>query len=131
MLEIVLAEKASQTSVDADVIAFDRHHLHQILWNLCRNGWRHCNKLPGSLRLRVSESPGNADIVLDVLDDGPGIADESLHRLFEPFFTTEASGTGLGLYIARELCAANDAKLEYVKSDQGGWFRIYTKKYGN
>jgi two-component system sensor histidine kinase PilS (NtrC family) len=110
-------------------IAFDRDHLHQILWNLCRNGWRHSSRTTASLRLRLEEMPENAAIILDVIDDGPGIEADVIQRLFEPFFTTETNGTGLGLYIARELCDANGARLEYIPSPQGGWFRIYAKQY--
>jgi two-component system sensor histidine kinase PilS (NtrC family) len=64
---------------------------------------------------------------LDVIDDGEGVPAHLRHQLFEPFFTTYSSGTGLGLYIAREMCAANGAILEYVGSaaDGGGAdFRI-------
>jgi len=65
-------------------------------------------------------------VSLDVQDDGPGVAEENSARLFEPFFTTAAQGTGLGLYIAKELCAANGAKLEYRKREghDGACFRI-------
>jgi two-component system sensor histidine kinase PilS (NtrC family) len=51
--------------------------------------------------------------VLEVIDHGPGIAEEHITHIFEPFYTTEASGTGLGLYISRELCESNQARLEY------------------
>jgi two-component system sensor histidine kinase PilS (NtrC family) len=51
--------------------------------------------------------------MLEVQDDGPGIPAENQGRLFEPFFTTASEGTGLGLYIAKELCEANGAQLEY------------------
>jgi two-component system sensor histidine kinase PilS (NtrC family) len=128
-LEMASSEATPESSGAAVQIAFDRHHLHQILWNLCRNGWRHSKQQAGSLRLRVEESPENGAIILDVIDDGPGIEAEVAQRLFEPFFTTETSGTGLGLYIARELCEANSASLEYIESPQGGWFRIYAKKH--
>ncbi len=92
-------------------VAFDRGHLRQVLWNLCRNGLRHGRGLPGSLALKVGMESGR--VVLDVQDDGPGVPAEHRARLFEPFFTTAAEGTGLGLYIARELCEANGAQLEY------------------
>ena len=63
--------------------------------------------------------------MLEILDDGPGLGAAVLPQLFEPFFTTEASGTGLGLYIARELCEANGAALEYARQAHGGaCFRI-------
>jgi two-component system sensor histidine kinase PilS (NtrC family) len=59
---------------------------------------------------------------LDVIDDGPGIKAEHRSRLFEPFFTTHAKGTGLGLYIARELAEANRASLTLIDRDQGAHF---------
>lgn len=104
-------------------IAFDRVHLNQVLWNLCRNAWRHCQKRPGSIRLRVSAA-GYSQVMVDVVNDGPGVAPELQGQLFEPFFTTLSSGTGLGLYIARELCEANGAGLEYVPAQAGAQFRI-------
>jgi len=107
---------------------FDRHHLHQILWNLCRNGWRHGKKKAGSLKLRLQEGARQSRLEIEVLDDGSGIPPEVKLHLFEPFFTTEASGTGLGLYVARELCEANGAALDYVESPAGARFIIYLKR---
>ena len=52
-------------------------------------------------------------------DDGPGVAEALRAQLFEPFFTTDSTGTGLGLYIARELCDANGATLDYVETGRG------------
>ncbi|MDO8263264.1 MAG: ATP-binding protein [Gallionella sp.] len=92
-------------------VSFDRGHLRQVLWNLCRNALRYGRKLPGSLTLAMSAADGR--VMLDVQDDGPGISAEHQGKLFEPFFTTATDGTGLGLYIAKELCEANDALLEY------------------
>ncbi len=111
--------------VDPDCqIAFDRGHFNQVLWNLCGNALRHCRKEPGSLRLQATRM-AEGNVTLDVADDGEGVAPTAVHQLFEPFFTTEPSGTGLGLYIARELCEANGATLEYVQPSQGGaCFRI-------
>ncbi len=107
-------------------LLFDRRHLHQILWNLCRNAWRHSSKMRGSLRVAVDQ--GRSRIQIDIADDGPGVEEESRAHLFEPFFTTETSGTGLGLYIARELCEANGARIEYVDSPQGAIFRIHARR---
>jgi two-component system sensor histidine kinase PilS (NtrC family) len=66
-------------------------------------------------------------LLIDVHDNGPGVARENQAHLFEPFFTTEAQGTGLGLYIARELCEGNGARVEYVEESAGGHFRITLK----
>lgn len=105
---------------------FDPSHLQQILWNLCRNAWRHSGKSAGSLRLMLGSN--GTRIQLDVADDGPGVSSESLAHLFEPFFTTEPSGTGLGLYIARELCEANGAWIEYIAPSRGAVFRIHARR---
>jgi two-component system sensor histidine kinase PilS (NtrC family) len=61
---------------------------------------------------------------LSITDNGPGVPDAIQGQLFEPFFTTDSKGTGLGLYLARELCAANRAALEYVNDVAGAHFRI-------
>ncbi|MGC2047200.1 MAG: ATP-binding protein [Gallionella sp.] len=104
-------------------VAFDRGHLRQVLWNLCINALRYCRRLPGSLSLTMGIS--DQRVVLDVQDDGPGIPAEQQGKLFEPFFTTATDGTGLGLYIAKELCEANGALLEYHDSGKpGACFRI-------
>jgi two-component system sensor histidine kinase PilS (NtrC family) len=67
-------------------------------------------------------------VELSVVDQGPGVPASSRSHLFEPFFTTEAKGTGLGLYLARELCAANRATLEYVDDSVGAHFRIQCRE---
>jgi len=103
-------------------VEFDRVHLNQVLWNLLHNAWRHSRKQAGSVRLAAGRR-GNR-VELHVIDDGEGVAKELQAQLFEPFFTTFASGTGLGLYIARELCAANGASLDYLSRDRGADFRI-------
>jgi len=105
-------------------VPFDRGHLRQVLWNLCRNALRHGRKLPGSLKLTVDAEGGQ--VMLNVRDDGAGISAENQRKLFEPFFTTSADGSGLGLYIAKELCEANGASLEYrpAESQPGACFCI-------
>lgn len=104
------------------IIEFDRVHLNQVLWNLVRNAWRHCRKQPGSVRLQAFRRANRVE--LHVIDNGDGVARGIQGQLFEPFFTTFASGTGLGLYIARELCAANSASLDYLEQNRGADFRI-------
>ncbi len=109
-------------------INFDRRHLNQILWNLCRNGWRHSKQGDSSLRLSLRISQLSHGVLLEIADDGPGVAPDMRQHLFEPFFTTESTGTGLGLYIARELCEANAASIHYTGHDFGGSFTIHIKQ---
>ena len=114
------------------VVSFDRRHLNQILWNLCRNGWRHCKKVENSLELSLSLTDKTKAIHIKIKDDGDGVPESIRNHLFEPFFTTEKTGTGLGLYIARELADANGAKLEFESVDSavpsGSIFTIHIKK---
>lgn len=127
-------------AADQQVVHFDRGHLNQVLWNLCHNAWRHCRKQRGSIRLQISRRTGgagtaenslNLNFNLDVIDDGPGVAPAVHGQLFEPFFTTAASGTGLGLYIAREMCEANGATLDCLEDTTGGYFRIVCRSNPN
>lgn len=105
----------------------DPHQLTQVLTNLVQNGLRYSAKKNGigQVWLRLFRDSETDLPVLEVLDDGPGIAAEQRGKLFEPFFTTESKGTGLGLYISRELCESNQARLDYRTRDEGGsCFRI-------
>ncbi len=97
---------------------FDRAHLDQILWNLVRNATRFASGGNDSVCIYVTQV-GNNNIAIEVADDGEGVAGDALQHLFEPFFTTDAKGTGLGLYIARELAQVNSATLEYVVDNAG------------
>ena len=110
------------------MILFDRRHLNQILWNLCKNGWRHCKNEENSLKLTVSSLSKTRSVQIEISDDGDGIPENIRSNLFEPFFTTEKTGTGLGLYIARELADANGAKLQYKSSNLGTQFMMIIKK---
>ena len=106
------------------VIVFDRSHLHQVLWNLVGNAWRYSKQGTGSVRLCVQDGDGGHHVDLHVIDDGDGVDEAHREQIFEPFFTTHARGTGLGLYIARELCEANGAQLELLNSRAGADFCI-------
>jgi two-component system sensor histidine kinase PilS (NtrC family) len=121
------------TLINSDtLISFDRRHLNQILWNLCKNGWRHCKKLENSLELALALTDNSKTARIEINDDGEGVPENVRSHLFEPFFTTEKSGTGLGLYIARELADANGAKLLYKmlnpKEESGSQFIMHVKK---
>ncbi|MDB5865001.1 MAG: integral rane sensor signal transduction histidine kinase [Betaproteobacteria bacterium] len=119
-----------ELGADPDV-SFDRSHLNQVMWNLCRNAIRHCRREHGSIRVVVALDRRDAVVKLDVIDDGPGVPLVLRTQLFEPFFTTAARGTGLGLYIAREVCEANGAKLDYIETDSGAQFRVLCRAGSN
>jgi two-component system sensor histidine kinase PilS (NtrC family) len=72
----------------------------------------------------VDTRDGGETVKLEVIDDGPGIPPGLRSQLFEPFFTTATGGTGLGLYIAREVCEANNAKLDFVDASPGARFAV-------
>ena len=93
-------------------------HLQQVLWNLLRNAWRHSRQTEGSVRVEVRRQANRVELL--VIDDGEGVSKHLRQQLFEPFFTTYSGGIGLGLYIAREMCAANGALLEYVEPPADG-----------
>lgn len=98
---------------------FDRGHFEQVLWNLCRNALRYSRRQAGSVRIGWWRD-AQGHLVLEVEDDGPGVAEDAVQNLFEPFYTTDSRGTGLGLYIARELCEANGAVIGYRRGAGGG-----------
>ncbi|MBK7136572.1 MAG: PAS domain-containing protein [Rhodocyclales bacterium] len=133
-LESFLDEMAMHEQVDRSVFSlslesdpvllFDRTHLNQVLWNLLSNALRYCSGRPGAVRIEVRDLPSSERVELHIMDDGTGVDEEARGKIFEPFFTTHSRGTGLGLYIARELCEANDALLEWVDNQPGAHFRI-------
>lgn len=100
-------------------VRFDRAHLQQILWNLLNNAWQHGSRQKGSITVLVKPVQERHAVSLMVIDDGPGVPAENQAQLFEPFFTTRAEGTGLGLYVARELAHANLGQLGYHPAVKG------------
>ncbi len=102
-------------------IQFNPGQLEQLLTNLCDNGLRYSQKSTGeaTITLELGQHPANLGILLDVIDEGPGVADQDAEQIFEPFFTTENSGTGLGLFICKELCEANRAQLYFERTADG------------
>ncbi|MFT3847530.1 MAG: histidine kinase dimerization/phospho-acceptor domain-containing protein [Propionivibrio sp.] len=120
-----IASEVVRVEIDGEAkICFDRAHFYQVLGNLLGNALRHSQKTLGSVRLVVSKGKHEGWIDLHVVDDGPGVDEVTREQIFEPFFTTHSRGTGLGLYIARELCEANAAQLELRDSDSGADFCI-------
>jgi two-component system sensor histidine kinase PilS (NtrC family) len=93
-------------------VRFDSLHLREVLVNLLGNAIRYASGQPASIRLfPVLDATGRVE--LHVQDDGRAITPEVRAHLFEPFYTTSSKGTGLGLYLARELCLNNGAMLDY------------------
>jgi two-component system sensor histidine kinase PilS (NtrC family) len=107
-------------------VRVDPSHLRQILWNLCENAFRYAVRGENDrVELRLGRLAGSNRPFLEVLDRGPGIEAALTDRIFEPFFTSRASGTGLGLFIARELAQCNGALLVFEPRPGGGSiFRI-------
>jgi two-component system, NtrC family, sensor histidine kinase PilS len=105
-------------------VRFDRGHFGQVLWNLLRNAWQHSGRQNGSIELSVRPGYSPFHVLFEIADDGPGVPAAARSQLFEPFFTTHAGGTGLGLYVARQLCEANGATLDLVDTSRGGHFRV-------
>jgi two-component system sensor histidine kinase PilS (NtrC family) len=110
------------------LVRTDPRHLHQILANLCENALKHASRLdtPAQIEVRAEgAAPSGRRAFIEVLDDGPGIDSDTAREIFTPFFTTSSSGTGLGLYIARELSETNGIHLEYIpRQKQGSCFRL-------
>ena len=120
----VIAETFNLLQNDEHLCAFiDPGHLKQIMDNLCQNALRYGKPEAGPIIMRVlilHQTP-----CIEVIDNSSGIDQEHISHLFEPFFTTSSSGTGLGLYISRELAELNQAKLSYHLIDENrGCFRL-------
>lgn len=99
-------------------VRIDQGQLKQILGNLCINAMKYGGNGRDTIQLGIIRD--NQRVCVEVRDRGPGISAENIDRIFEPFFTTSTSGTGLGLYISRELAELNQASLEYRPMPEGG-----------
>jgi len=107
-------------------IRMDRSHLRQVLWNLCDNAVKYASETGGILvEIQADRMQGHGRPYVEVLDHGLGIDASTADKMFEPFYTERAGGTGLGLYISRELCELNRATLLHIDRPGGGSiFRI-------
>ena len=103
---------------------FDNHQLAQILVNLINNGLRFSSKTQPHAFVTLQVYEFGKSIHIDVIDTGHGVAKENIQYLFNPFFTTDSQGTGLGLYLSQAFCQANYANLEYVRSEGQTCFRM-------
>jgi two-component system sensor histidine kinase PilS (NtrC family) len=124
LYEGTIALRKDSKELEAEM---DRTHLHQVLWNLCDNAVKYASESAGaiSVELFCGELETSGRPYLDVIDSGAGIDAEMADHIFEPFYTAQPGGTGLGLYISRELCERNGATLRYIPRPEGGSvFRI-------
>src|SRR5512147_2158141 len=131
--EITHAENIPQGCITISVppdlaVLFDRGQLNQIVWNLVRNAWQFCQKTQGSIRIVARAGYMGDAVIFELSDDGPGISGDMRAQIFEPFFTTRPGGTGLGLYVARELADANGATLDLLPKNPGAHFRLTLRR---
>ena len=105
-------------------ISFDIHQLEQVFINLINNGLRYSSYAHPHAFVEIEIYCADNDVIIDVLDGGTGVNADDLSALFNPFFTTEQSGTGLGLYLSQAFCEANQARLLYVPEHQKTCFRL-------
>lgn len=114
--QIVIHEESEDLEV-----RFDPSHLHQVVWNLCDNAVKYAEAGDGiKFEIKLARLSPSYRPYLQVADWGPGIEPAAADRIFEPFFTGNKGGTGLGLFISRELCQVNRAVLLYEPRDGGG-----------
>ncbi len=105
-----LAEQELVIEGEGVQVRMDPGQLHQVLWNLSENALRHSRGSP-LIRYRLGRLQGSERPFLEVIDTGEGMSEEVREHLFEPFFSRDRGGSGLGLYLARELCECNQAQL--------------------
>ena len=115
--------KIRLTEMISLIAVFDLGQFRQVIGNLVRNAIRHNdNQVSEVIEIRVYKT--DQKICIDVVDFGSGVDASKIEKLFIPFFTTEINGTGLGLYLSKSLCEANNAKIDYVKLNDSSCFRI-------
>jgi len=119
-----LNESQLKNTSEPNIIAlFDPDHLDQVLWNLCTNSRLHNDHQDIQISITCWQSQQGA-AVIDIIDNGVGISDLHREQLFEPFYSTHHNGSGLGLYIIRELCDLNKAHIECMQRSNGAHFCI-------
>lgn len=111
-----------------DGFLFDPYQLEQVLTNLIKNGLRFSSRSHPHAFVTLEIYDDNRYIYIDVIDTGAGVPENHIQDLFNPFFTTDNEGTGLGLYLSQSFCQANHADLEYVAEHEHTCFRIMCDK---
>ena len=125
-MQVPLTDIGVQVDPEDLEVRFDPSHLHQVVWNLCDNAIKYgASHEPFKAEIRLSRLNPSYRPYLEVADRGSGIDPQAADRIFEPFFTGRKGGTGLGLFISRELCQLNRAVLLYEPRLGGGsTFRV-------
>ncbi len=104
-------------------VRFDAEHLRRVLINLLDNAHRHASAAPGAISLRLHTGPAAGAVTLALASDGAPIQPDVERHLFEPFFSTRSRGSGLGLYICRELCERHGASIDFSLAPPGSRHR--------
>lgn len=122
---ITTSEIDVHNRLDKDVyVQIDPSHLEQVMWNLCKNAFNHSRE-NASPKIVININQDDNLINLEIINKGDRITAGVQEKLFEPFFTTRSKGTGLGLYLSREMCSNNGARLQYIEDHpEGTCFRI-------
>ena len=125
-LELQEGELSVAEVTESLEIRMDPSHLRQVLWNLCDNAVKYASETGGIMvELQAGQTQHTRQAYLEVLDHGHGVDPQTVDKIFEPFYTDRSGGTGLGLYISRELCELNRATLVFQPRETGGSiFRI-------
>ncbi len=133
-LEFAQAQRLNPEQLTIDInpedlcMLFEASHLYQVVHNLCTNAVNHSDKALHDIKilLHADLDPIRDQYFLDIIDNGPGINAEQQEQIFDPFFTTSSKGTGLGLFITKEMIETNRGQIRYLDhADGGSCFRIY------
>ncbi|MGP5175674.1 sensor histidine kinase [Psychrobacter immobilis] len=111
-------------------ISFDTHQLEQVLINLINNGLRYSSYAHPHAYVEIEIYCADNDVIIDILDAGRGVSTKDLEYLFNPFFTTDQAGTGLGLYLSQAFCEANQTRLLYIPEHEKTCFRLIAPAIG-
>ncbi len=117
-ISLVIPQNKKKTAV------FDKNQLEQVLVILCDNSMQHGRDESGTVNITISLKHERHRLLLLLSDTGSGIPEESRNNVFEPFFSTVRTGTGMGLFIAKDLCEINQARLSLMETELGCCFSI-------
>ena len=103
-------------------VLFDSSHLNQVMTNLCNNAIIHNHHDLSEVTIKIicEHNPQLDQPTIEIFDNGPGISRYTIEQIFDPFFTTSSKGTGLGLYITKEIIESNRAKIHYIQDEKNG-----------